>query len=148
MTANNSNGKFANFFGLVFLFGLFLLTICIYREEEIILLMVTKPITIVRVSEFRNLSDKDQQNVENGDLEEKFDFPILEGWPPGENILTNCIFQWKSIHCQRFVTKIVLFKSILWIYPIKWVFKSYNFGCTKTTSNHEVSEKLNLSRRC
>ena len=34
--------KFVNSFGLVFLFGILLLVICIYREEEFVLVLVPK----------------------------------------------------------------------------------------------------------
>ena len=52
--------------------------------------MVTKPMTVESLAELSDLSDKDQPIVGNENSEEKFDFPILEGWPPGENVLTLC----------------------------------------------------------
>jgi hypothetical protein len=66
---------FGQYFGLVFLFGLFVTLVSLYRQEDSLIL---RPIFRSDPTEPPN-----KTKTEISVKEWPFDFPILEGWPPG-----------------------------------------------------------------
>ena len=87
--------ELANFFGLVVIFGVALILICIHREDEIGILMAEKFRFRIEWSNSKSgpgtgtrsqtgTGNQNETKPEAPDENWPFDFPILEGWPPGQ----------------------------------------------------------------
>ena len=80
-TDSEMTKDFGNFFAFVVGFGILLLIICIHREEEFGILMAEKFRFRVRWIEARAGNRTEANGFPDDDR--PYDFPILEGWPPG-----------------------------------------------------------------